>query len=159
MFTSVILIQCDFWCSVWCSVFWCQKVYKAWTDVSERKTFWSYFVFILSFAIDFPLKIRNMIVTVYVVISQFQIKYFPILNLPSFQCFWSFMVNIGFLIAPVFKILFCYLVYNVASSFKRNKIRLGSVSFFLILHDDGNSIIYILKVVMSFQYSAFTCMK
>ena len=25
-------------------------------------------------------------------------KHFPILNLPSFQCFWSFMVNIGFLI-------------------------------------------------------------
>lgn len=35
---------------------------------------------------------------------------------------------------------------------KRNEIRLGSVSFFLTLHDEGNSIIYILKVVMSFQY-------
>ena len=41
-----------------------------------------------------------MIVTVYVVISQLQIKYFPILNLPSFQCSWSFMVNSGFLIGP-----------------------------------------------------------
>ena len=41
-----------------------------------------------------------MIVTVYVIILQLQIKHFPILNLPSFQCFWSFMVNVGFLISP-----------------------------------------------------------
>ena len=41
-----------------------------------------------------------MIVTVYVVILQLQIKHFPILNLPSFQCFWSCMVNAGFLIGP-----------------------------------------------------------
>ena len=41
-----------------------------------------------------------MIVTVYVIILQLQIKHFPILNLPSFQWFWSFMINVGFLIGP-----------------------------------------------------------
>ena len=46
-----------------------------------------------------------MIVTVYVVILQLQIKHFPILNLPSFQCVWSFMVNIGFLIGPNFALM------------------------------------------------------
>ena len=41
-----------------------------------------------------------MIVTVYIIILKLQIKHFPILNLPSFQWFWSFMVNVGFLIGP-----------------------------------------------------------
>ena len=50
---------------------WMPKVYKAWTDVSERKAFWSYFVFI-----DFLFKIKIISVAVYVVILQLHIKTF-----------------------------------------------------------------------------------